>query len=311
MANPALLKAVFDNSLDGIIYIDQKSNIKLVNPGLCVLFGFQADELIGKNVNSIMNWYSKKDLLASFGKGREVNGIKKDGCIFPVRLTVNEVLTSSRVLYAAMVHDLSQEKKVEASLIREKELNQLKTRLVSVAAHEFRSPLSRIQLSASLIERYYLRLNQDKIMEHLQKIKNAVEDMTATLNDFLSIERIEAGNVKPDFREFDLIFFAEGVTEEMKLQQKSNQQIVYRHEGEENLMVLDRNMLKHCLVNLLSNAIKYSDDNGLIHFDTMIDAMHCKIKIQDFGMGLPNRNSNIYSKHFIGLPMQLMFLVQA
>ncbi|OCX53894.1 PAS domain-containing sensor histidine kinase [Mucilaginibacter sp. PPCGB 2223] len=260
---------------------------------------------------------------AIIGKGREVTAVKKDGTIFPIRLAVSEAKYKGKPLYAGLVHDLTKEKRAEAdlkkhnseleaivdertvflknivqtleqakdevsiSLQKEKEVNQLKTRFVSMASHEFRTPLSGIQLSASLIEHYYDKLDKQKILNHLKKIKAAVGDLTSILNDFLSVERIEAGKLKPSYSNFDLHEICLEVIEEMQLQIKDGQKISYHHKRGSTNICLDNTLLRHCLINLLSNAIKYSDENGQIDIITDVDQQNYYITVKDNGIGIP------------------------
>jgi len=257
------------------------------------------------------------------GIGREVNARRKDGSVFPARLAVSEIRHQGKQAYVGIINDISNEKEIElglleynnklealveektrslqntvqsleqakaevnASLKKEVEVNQLKTRFVSIASHEFRTPLSNIQLSASLIERYYDRLERQKIFLHLQKIKSGVNHLTAILNDFLSVERIEAGKVTPKYQQFDLISLCEDIVEAMKMQAKKEQQIDYEHSGKTTLINSDPILLQHCLVNLISNAIKYTRDDGAIKLKTRVTNTRYNISVTDNGMGIP------------------------
>lgn len=256
------------------------------------------------------------------GIGREVRGLRKDGTQFPFRLAVSEVNYSDRTVYAGFINDLSREKEAEEriknhaahleelveertaslrktvhalqeakeevslSLEKEKELNQLKSRFVSMASHEFRTPLSSVQLSASLIEKYADHENPN-ISKHVNKIKNAVGNLTTILNDFLSLERLEAGRVEPSFSRFDLVKLSEEITEEMQLITKQNQNIIYEHTGLTSMVVLDQNLLKNCIINLIANAIKYSGENTFIEFNSEVTEDQYIITVRDNGIGIP------------------------
>lgn len=257
------------------------------------------------------------------GKGREVKGLRKNGTTFPFRLAVSEVKYAGRTIYTGFVHDLSKEKEAEErikeyaleleqlvqertsslrntvkaledakeevslSLEKEKELNQLKSRFVSMASHEFRTPLSAIQLSAALVEKYSQKSDQANISKHVNKIKSAVGNLTTILNDFLSLERLEAGKVEPAFGNFDLVKFSEEITEELQMVAKQNQIIIYQHTGLSSTLSLDQNLLKNCIINLVANAIKYSGENTFIEFNTEITENQCKITVKDNGIGIP------------------------
>lgn len=258
------------------------------------------------------------------GIGREVKGLRKDGSTFPFRLAVSEVQYENRKIYTGFIHDLSKEKEAEErlreyaseleglveertkslkktvtalreakeevslSLEKEKELNQMKSRFVSMASHEFRTPLSSVQLSASLIEKYAQPYENVNIQKHVYKIKNAVGNLTTILNDFLSLEKLEAGRVEPTFQSFDLVRLAEEITEEMQLIAKQDQNIIYQHTGLESVVLLDQNLLKNCMINLINNAIKYSGENTFIEFNTEINERQCIVMIKDNGIGIPD-----------------------
>jgi PAS domain S-box-containing protein len=262
------------------------------------------------------------------GKGREVRGLRKDGTQFPFRLAVSEVQYQDRVIYTGFIHDLSKEKEAEESLKKyaaeleelvenrtkslkkmlhelekakeeasmalekEKQLNRMKSRFVSMASHEFRTPLSSMQLSVILIEKYLHTSDNIQILKHLHKIKTAIGSLNGILNDFLSLEKLEAGIVSPNYDVFDIMKFSEELTEEMQLITKEDQIIIYQHTGSENDVNLDQNLLRNCLMNLISNAIKYSGEHTLIEFSTEINEDRFVLSVKDNGIGIPEEDQS-------------------
>jgi PAS domain S-box-containing protein len=277
----------------------------------------------GEKHNGYISRYQQTGEPHIIGTGREVTGLRKDGSLFPFRLGVSEVQFSGRKIYTGFIHDLSHQREAEErlkeyatqleelvsertrslkatvealqtakeevslSLEKEKELGLLKTRFVSIASHEFRTPLTSVQLSVSLIEKYAEAFSSPNIAKHVAKIKSAVGNLTSILNDFLSLEKLESGKEKPIYHEFDLVKFAETITEEMQGMAKQNQNIIYQHTGIRNLVRLDKNLLKNCIVNLINNAIKYSGENTFIDFNTEINERNCLISVNDNGIGIP------------------------
>ena len=335
MENAALLQAIIQNAIDGIITIDERGLVESINPSACKLFGYSPEEVIGNNISILMpqpdkgkhdeylRRYQHTGHAHIIGIGREVMGLRKDGSKFPFRLGVSEVKYSGRKIYTGFIHDLSREKEAESqlkdyavhleelieertqslkksllalqkakeevsqSLEKERELGQLKSRFVSMASHEFRTPLSSIQLSASLIERYAQEFNNANIAKHIAKIKSAVGNLTGILNDFLSLEKLEAGKIEAVFTTFDIVKFAEEITEEMQLVAKENQNIIYQHTGMQSAAKLDQALLKNSIINLISNAIKYSGENTFIEFNTEITQQQLIVIIKDNGIGIP------------------------
>ncbi|GGB18276.1 PAS domain-containing sensor histidine kinase [Mucilaginibacter rubeus] len=335
MENAALLKAIIENAIDGIITINSHGIIESINPAACNLFQYSPGEVIGKNVSVLMpppdkdlhdgyiNRYQNTGKAHIIGFGREVKGLKKNGSVFPFRLGVSEVQLSGRKVYTGFIHDLTREKEAEErlkeyavhleelveertislkhsvtellqakeevslSLEKEKELGQMKSRFVSMASHEFRTPLSSIQLSAILVEKYAQEFSNPNISKHIAKIKTSVGNLTGILNDFLSLEKLEAGKVEPVFTEFNLVKFGEEITEEMQLVAKQNQNIIYQHTGTTSVFRLDPALLKNCIINLISNAIKYSGENTFIEFNTEVASDQLVVVVKDNGIGIP------------------------
>jgi two-component system sensor kinase FixL len=336
MENAALLNAIIQNAIDGIITINERGSIESINPSACKLFGYESEDVIGKNISFLMpppdreqhdeylHRYQRTGHAHIIGIGREVKGLKKDGSVFPFRLGVSEVQYFGRKIYTGFIHDLTREKEAEErlkeyathleeeveertqslkesvqalqfakeevsqSLEKEKELSQLKSRFVSMASHEFRTPLSSIQLSAALIEKYAQQFENSNITKHIGKIKSSVGNLTGILNDFLSVERLEAGKVEPMATSFDVVKFAEEITEEMQLISKQDQMIIYQHTGVGNTVTLDQSLLRNCIINLISNAIKYSGENTFIEFNTELIDNQLKVIIKDNGIGIPD-----------------------
>jgi signal transduction histidine kinase len=176
---------------------------------------------------------------------------------------------------------------VSLSLEKEKQLNVMKSRFVSMASHEFKTPLTSIQLSAELIGRLALDLDHPLIKKYTDTIKNAAKNLTGILNDFLSLELLETGRINPILSEFDMVRFAADITEDMQSLAKQEQQIRYRHSGRGHLVTLNPSLLKNCIINLISNAIKYSGPDSLIGFSTRITGSYLTIIISDNGIGIP------------------------
>jgi two-component system sensor kinase FixL len=179
------------------------------------------------------------------------------------------------------------EQELNISLNKEKELGKLKSRFVSIASHEFRTPLSLIQLSASLIERHSLPYSNANIERHVVKIKDAVLNVTEILNDFLSLEKLDSGIVNSKQDTFNLEDFGYDIADQMQIALKGQQKIIFKHRGPQVNIILDQNLLKNCIVILIDNAIKYSGIKSEIQFYTKINEKNCTIRICDNGIGIP------------------------
>lgn len=184
---------------------------------------------------------------------------------------------------------------VRKALEKERELNELKSRFVSMASHEFRTPLSTILTSASLIGRYTAPGTEEKRAKHINRIKSAVGNLTGILNDFLSLSKLEEGKFENHPETFDLNELVEKVIDEIKLIAKPNQVIVYQHEGT-NEVTLDIKFTRNICINLLSNAIKYSEKD--IFINTSITPEQIQIIVKDQGMGIPKEEQEYLFTRF-------------
>lgn len=191
------------------------------------------------------------------------------------------------------------EKEVRKALQKEKELNELKSRFVTTASHEFRTPLSTVLSSASLISKYKTTEDDEKRQKHVDRIKSAVSNLTVILNDFLSISRIEEGKTSNLPVLFDFPALALEVKDEMQDYLKHGQQIIFAHEGEAKQVMLDKQLMKNILINLLSNASKYSDEAMPIHLRTKITPEIVNLEVQDAGYGIPREDQGrLFSPFF-------------
>lgn len=479
------LNAIIETATDGIIIIDDKGRMELVNPAAAKLFGYAHEEMIGQNVNMLMptpyssehDHYIHNYLTTGqkkiIGIGREVTGKRKDGACFPFRLSISEVQFQNRRIFTGIVHDLSEQKRAETalrkekertqryldiantillvisqdqkvsminrkgcevlgyeeadiigknwfelviapnqqesikklfdqliqgqaesidyyeneiitqqgekrliawhnalikdeagtivstissgiditkqraaeeriirlnseleerveqrteelakavnqlletnnqlkyevqergtaeaalrkreqelqvSLAKEKELSELKSRFVSLASHEFRTPLSTILSSADLIEAYQKEEHQEKRIRHTSRIKSAVANLTNILNDFLSLSRLEEGKILNQPVSFDLSEFCNEALDEIQDLLKPGQSIRRKDDLQVSTVFLDKKILKNVLFNLLSNAIKYSEEGKPIDCQMITIKGELKIEITDYGIGIP------------------------
>jgi len=208
-----------------------------------------------------------------------------------IEKVINKLLATNKVLE-------ERESELKIALNAEKELNELKSRFVSMASHEFRTPLSTIMSSASLIGKYVNLEDNEKRTKHINRIKSAVNNLTGILNDFLSLSKIEEGKVILNFEQIELIELCDLVVDELKGLLKKGQKIQQSHNCKLNF-ISDKKIVKNILFNLLSNAIKYSGENSIIECSITQDESNTLFKIVDKGLGIPeNEQKNLFERFF-------------
>jgi PAS domain S-box-containing protein len=217
---------------------------------------------------------------------------KIDKRTYDLESTVNKLIKANRELEIQIKERLialqkleTSEKELKSSLEKEQELNALKSRFVSMASHEFRTPLTSIASSASLIARYPEGEQQPQREKHLGKIKKAVSILTGVLNDFLSLSKLEEGKHQLSLSSVDLAEVIDEVREGVKGILKPNQVITDAYLGSKQSLYTDQQILRNVLFNLVSNAIKYSDKNVLCQCTFTED--YLQVDVIDKGVGIP------------------------
>ncbi|HYV90775.1 MAG TPA: PAS domain-containing sensor histidine kinase [Chitinophagales bacterium] len=192
------------------------------------------------------------------------------------------------------------QKELSESLEKEKELSDLKSRFVSMASHEFRTPLSTILSSASLIEKYPETDQQEKRVRHIHRIKDNVKNLNDILEDFLSLGKLEEGLIKPKHDPVNIPELIDGVIHDMNEVKKERQKITFTTDSVGELMS-DKHLLKNILINLLSNAIKFSKENDAIEIAARMEGDLFILSIKDHGIGMSNEDQqHLFDRFFRG-----------
>ena len=194
---------------------------------------------------------------------------------------------------------LEKEKALRKAYEREKELNHLKSRFVSMASHEFRTPLSAILSSAELIEAYNDGGQDQKREKHIVRIRSAVNNLTSILNDFLSLSKLEEGKVLSHPVEFMFNDFCNDLLDDILPILKPGQKVISPTDNLKTVLFLDHKLLKNILLNLFSNAIKYSEQGKSIYFEFSMDEKSLYFSIRDEGIGIPSEEQeHLFTRFF-------------
>ncbi|UXP31432.1 PAS domain-containing sensor histidine kinase [Reichenbachiella agarivorans] len=212
---------------------------------------------------------------------------------------VNDLKQSNIHLEEEIIERIKAENEANKALSKERELNEMKSRFVSMASHEFRTPLSTILSSAALIARYTTSETQENRDKHINRIKANVSELTSILNEFLSLEKIDAGKMHVEKVRVEIGALVTELVSELSTITKEDQHILFTIPSDSCYLVTDPQILRQVLTNLLSNAIKYSDQGSEIHLLVQSDDYGLVFQIKDQGMGIPeNDQKYLFGKFF-------------
>ncbi len=190
-------------------------------------------------------------------------------------------------------------KQLTEALAKEKELNELKTRFLSLVSHEFKTPLSSILTSITLLGKYTQTEQQEKRDKHVTTIKNKVKYLDAILNDFLSVERLDSGKVNYNVVSFPLSKIVNEVVYDSNMLLKAGQKIQYPENIDNLIIQFDEKTLQLVLSNLVHNAIKYSPEDSIIDLQVEIEKNKLILKVIDQGIGIPtDEQKHIFNRYF-------------
>ena len=191
------------------------------------------------------------------------------------------------------------EEEAHKALERERELNELKSKFVSIASHEFRTPLSTVLSSASLIEKYNARQEKEKVTKHVHRIKSSVNHLTSILNDFLSLGKLEEGRIDVVKEALGIEAFLTEVEEEMASTLKPGQRLVVDCNDSPNEINSDARVLRNILFNLISNASKYSEEGKTIFVTSKHEGSNLAFIVRDEGIGIPAEDQkHLFARFF-------------
>jgi PAS domain S-box-containing protein len=327
------------NELGEIIQINP-SGEQLFGYGREELIGQKIEVLVPKRYagrhSSYRDKYTSNPHARSMGGGVDLNGVKKDGTEFPLEISLSPYATPEGRFVIAFVVDISVRKQSEENLRnysmelekqvknrtlileeaieelektkkelynaleKERDLNELKSRFVSMASHEFRTPLTTIMSSLALVTKFGQMNDKDNQEKYIAKIKTSINNLTNILDDFLSVSRLEEGKVRNAPEDIDLRDFIGSIVAEMRTFATEGQQLIYEHTGS-TFAVVDQKLLKAIMLNLISNAVKFSPDKKPITITSSIDKSTVRISVRDQGIGISKADQkHLFERFFRG-----------
>lgn len=287
----------------GIVFLKEWVVLRC-NQGFVSLFGYGSKrELIARSLSRVfptepefrqMTRQAAESLARDETFHFETHARRKDGSQFWTRFSGKAIepddLTKGSIWVA---EDITERRRSEQEMLQaldhERELSDLKMRFVTMASHEFRTPLTSILSSAEMLEHYHSKWSDEKKLGHLQRIQGAAHHMTNLLNDVLLLGKMSSGRLEFRPERVDLQDICHTIAEEIQLGMAANTGHVIRlaTRGSQAIAMMDEKLLRHILNNLLTNAIKYSPNAKEVDFELECDAGYARICVTDHGIGIP------------------------
>ncbi|KAA6430814.1 PAS domain S-box protein [Rufibacter glacialis] len=308
------IKSIIQAAVDGIITIDDRGIMEMVNPSAARLFGYQEEELLGKNISVLMpepdhsrhdgyiENYHRTGQRKIIGIGREVSGLKKDGTVFPLYLSISEVQLTNRKVYTGFIHDITQQKVSEERLRRyaaelERSNGELQD-FAYVSSHDLQEPLRKIQAFGDRLKTKEQANLSGQGQDYVDRMLNAAVRMQNLINDLLTFSRVTTKS-KP-FEEVDLNAVLNGVLSDLEITIEQTKTVIERTPLP--TIEAEPTQMRQLFQNLISNAIKFRKDSGTpvvriaarnvqrtAHLTSTPGDEHVEIEVADNGIGFDEK----------------------
>lgn len=313
------MRTILENALDAVITINDQGLIETWNRQAEEIFKYKASEVLGKSLSGYI-------IPAKFSEAHE-RGLKhfiktgegpvlnqrielvahdKEGRQFPVELSIIPFKVGDRYFFSSFLRDITARKKAEEdmnlALEQQKDLARMKSRLISMASHEFRTPLTTIKANTEMLELWTQKMPQEwqeKSQKYLSRLNGEINRLSNIMTDILVLGRLESGRIKVSRKSLDLVGYIRDLADRHYSNQKDGRTLNLRLSGGPKLVYADPEMLEHIIQNLVNNAFKYSPnaDNPELHL--MFKADFVRLSVKDYGIGIPRKDQDkIFSSFF-------------
>lgn len=283
----------FPNTI--ITVVDEQKRLIFVDGEEAAQIGLDKQEAEGKLIDDIRTfpWHWKKYMIDHMRNGQEDRRFSYEVEYRDQFYMVNGMPLKDSIqrLYLFFYTNISEQKRTEVEMInalkKERELGELKSRFVSMASHEFRTPLSTILSSANLIARQNEPGRESQRLKNVERIRSSVRNLVDILNEFLSLGRLEQGKVSVNKEEFDLVAYMRSIVQELQHAQKPGQRINILAADKQMVVRQDKQFIRNIFLNLVSNSLKYSPEGRPVEVVMRTLGDRFNVKVIDQGVGIP------------------------
>jgi PAS domain S-box-containing protein len=278
------LAAIVESSNDAIVGKTLKGIITNWNRAAELLFGYSAQEAIGKPITMIIPAELQQEEVDIIGKIRQGIRIQhfetvrksKDGRLINVSLSISPIKDGTGKIIGAA--------KIARDITERKELEQRKDEFISMASHELKTPVTALKGFTQLLQRRFKRMDDAESVRFLVRMDTQIDKLTKLISDLLDISRMQSGELEYRMEPFDLNVLASEIVENVQGTIQTHQLILQK--TAHACVFGDRDRIGQVLINLLTNAIKYSPGAEKVIVQIARDGTNVQVSIQDFGIGI-------------------------
>ena len=290
------VEAILNNSVDGILFARTDFTIRQTNTAFYRLFACEAHTYLDRSLLELFQGEPDDAQISAIRdcvRDRrdayiEVRALRHDGSTFDAELGLGHIQGEGMV---CVIRDITVHKQAEdalrQALAREKELGELKIRFLSMASHEFRTPLATILAASDALNTYRHRMTEVQIADRFKKIKEQVRHLTDIMEDVLQLARMQARRLEyhPVLQDLDVL--CRNVLDEFQSRPDIKHRLQYKCSGEAVETMLDPKLMRQLISNLVSNAIKYSANAEHVNITLEYANSTATLKVRDKGIGIP------------------------
>jgi len=306
------MRTVLENALDAVITINERGLVEDWNHQAEQMFKYKEAEVIGKSLSGLIipekyaaaHERGMEHFLAS-GEGPVLNrrieliGHDKEGRHFPLELSIIPFKIEGHYYFSAFLRDITARKQAEEDLSlaleQQKELARMKSRLISMASHEFRTPLTTIKANAEMLELWATKIpdeHREKANRYLERLNRETNRLSNIMTDILMLGRLESGRVNSQLKSLDLVSFIHDMNDRHFSSQEDGRELKIVLEGAPKLVRIDPEMLEHIIQNLVGNAFKYSKGKANPSLELNFGIDKVRLSVKDQGIGVPEEDQN-------------------
>jgi PAS domain S-box-containing protein len=298
---------ILENASDGILTIDDRQVVLQFNPACESIWGYSAEEVLGKEMTILIPEYARKNHLENIHKFRDsdlsgvslerrvhdLSGLTKDGTVFPAEVAISKNEVDGEMFYSAFVRDVTARKMAEREILEAKEIaedaNSAKSSFLANMSHELRTPMNAVIGLSDLSLRTDMTPKQ---RDYLQKIHSSALSLLGIINDILDFSKIEAGKLDMESVPFHLDDVLDNLATVVgiKTNEKGLELLVWRQPNVPGGLLGDPLRLGQILINLANNAVKFTEEGEVLIKIELIERLGDEVRLEfslsDTGIGM-------------------------